>query len=191
MEGRARKGDGDDGLRLGDGLRRVDLHGAVLDRGDRPGGVGGRRVAARRPRRRPGPAGDAGGDPGAALRPGRTRRRTVPAGPRGTGRRPCREAVTTMTPRRWAIVVAAAATLAGLLAVGGWTSTQGWNGPGPAPAGVGMMSGAPGMMAGRYGLPGDGRRVGNLAAARVRADAFAARLGLHAGEVLQFSNGFY
>jgi hypothetical protein len=60
--------------------------------------------------------------------------------------------------------------------------------------GTGMMSGQYGagtMGAGGYRLPGDGRRVDTLAAARQRAQAFADRLGLRAGEVMQFSNGFY
>lgn len=49
----------------------------------------------------------------------------------------------------------------------------------------------PGMMGGRYGLPGDGQPVQTLAAAHQRAQLFADRLGLRAGEVMQFSNGFY
>jgi len=48
-----------------------------------------------------------------------------------------------------------------------------------------------GMMGGGYGLAGDGTRVGSLAAARQRAQQFADGLGLRAGEVIQFSNGFY
>ena len=60
--------------------------------------------------------------------------------------------------------------------------------------GAGIMGGGNGMMAGSYGLPGDGRRVESMDAARKRAQVFADRadrLGLRAGEVMQFSNGFY
>jgi hypothetical protein len=58
--------------------------------------------------------------------------------------------------------------------------------------GPGMMGGGYGAgMMGGYGLPGDGRRVDSLDEARQRAQAFADTLGLRAGEVMQFSNGFY
>jgi hypothetical protein len=61
------------------------------------------------------------------------------------------------------------------------------------PYGPGMMGNGygPGMMGGRYGLPGDGRPVQTLTAAHQRAQLFADRLGLRAGEVMQFSNNFY
>lgn len=60
----------------------------------------------------------------------------------------------------------------------------------------GMMGGgdAPaGVMGGAFGLAGDGQPVTTFAAARARAQAFADLLasGLHAGEVMQFSNGYY
>lgn len=60
----------------------------------------------------------------------------------------------------------------------------------------GMMGGgdAPaGVMGGAFGLAGDGQPVTTFAAARARAQAFADQLasGLHAGEVMQFSNGYY
>ncbi|WP_229716155.1 hypothetical protein [Mangrovihabitans endophyticus] len=74
----------------------------------------------------------------------------------------------------------------------------------PAGAGPERMGGmAGGMMGsgnagtwqtdGRYGLPGDGSTVTTMAAARARAQAFADQLGdgLRAGEVMQFSNGYY
>ncbi len=47
------------------------------------------------------------------------------------------------------------------------------------------------MMGGGYVLPGNGRRVDSLPAARQRAQLFADELGLRAGEVMQFANGFY
>ncbi|HET9117398.1 MAG TPA: hypothetical protein VFN75_04855 [Pseudonocardiaceae bacterium] len=120
-----------------------------------------------------------------------------------------------MSRRRWALIALVTAVLAGLLTVGTWASLTalsrpvgvaagpgtagGWYGPGMGP---GMMGGAygpgmmgspygPGMMGGAYGLPGDGRPVQTLAAAHQRAQLFADRLGLRAGEVMQFSNGFY
>ncbi|MBI3688237.1 MAG: hypothetical protein HY241_13040 [Actinobacteria bacterium] len=46
-------------------------------------------------------------------------------------------------------------------------------------------------MGGGYGLAGDGQPVTTMAAARQRAQAFGDRMGLRAGEVMQFSNGFY
>jgi hypothetical protein len=78
-------------------------------------------------------------------------------------------------------------------------------GYGPGPMGAdGMMGGAGGrtggfgpggswQTGGRYGLPGDGRRVTTMAVAKVRAQAFADRLGggLRAGEVMEFANGYY
>jgi hypothetical protein len=100
-----------------------------------------------------------------------------------------------MTRRRFALVAMVAAALAGLLTVGTWASvrasarqpqTMMTNGNGP-----GMMSGGHGMMAGAFGLPGDGRPVRAPAVARQRAQAYADRLGLRTGEVIQFSNGFY
>ncbi len=101
-----------------------------------------------------------------------------------------------MTRRRLALVVAAVAAVAGLLTVGTWAVTRA---SGRTPSmmsgsyGSGMMGGqyGSGMMAGSYGLPGDGRRVDSLAAAGKRAQAFGDRLGLRAGEIMQFSNGFY
>jgi len=47
------------------------------------------------------------------------------------------------------------------------------------------------MMGGRYGLAGDGKPVQSLAAANTRAQAFADRLGLRVGEVMQFSSNYY
>ena len=84
----------------------------------------------------------------------------------------------------------------------------GVTGPGPGGFGPGMMGGSgPGMMGpgttlgaagtwqghGRFGLSGDGQAVTTMAAAKARAQAFADQLGggLKAGEVMQFSNGYY
>ncbi|MFE0699653.1 hypothetical protein [Streptomyces sp. NPDC058872] len=49
----------------------------------------------------------------------------------------------------------------------------------------------PGMMGGPYWQRGDGTPVTTLDQARARADAFAGRLGLRVGEVMQFSKNFY
>ncbi len=70
------------------------------------------------------------------------------------------------------------------------------SGSGMRGAGPGMMGGyGPGgtwMTGGRFGLTGDGRPVTTMAAAKARAQAFAGQIGgLHAGEVMQFSNGYY
>ena len=61
-------------------------------------------------------------------------------------------------------------------------------------AGRGGMMGAAGggaMMDTRVWLTGDGAQVTSIAAARARADAAAAPYGMHTGEVMQFSDGFY
>ncbi len=98
-----------------------------------------------------------------------------------------------MTRKRFALVAAVAAALAALLTTAAWATTRA-SGRGPDAMmgggyGSAMMGGA-GMMGG-YGLPGDGRWVDSLDAARQRAQAFADTLGLRVGEVMQFSNGFY
>jgi hypothetical protein len=69
----------------------------------------------------------------------------------------------------------------------GWVGTEaGMMGGG------GMMAGAgSGMMAGRVWLAGDGTPVTSIAAARARAVQAAGPAGLHPGEVIWFSNGFY
>jgi hypothetical protein len=85
-----------------------------------------------------------------------------------------------MTYRRRALVVlavVAVVVLAGLLTVGTWASERVWT----------RASGRPPHMM----TAGDSRRVDSLAAARQRAQAYADRLGLRAGEVIEFSNGFY
>ncbi|WP_045877857.1 hypothetical protein [Pseudofrankia sp. DC12] len=68
-------------------------------------------------------------------------------------------------------------------------------GSGPGSLGPGMMLGAAGSWqgGGRSGLAGDGQAVTSMAAAKARAQAFADRLGggRRAGEVMQFSNGYY
>ncbi len=121
--------------------------------------------------------------------------------------------------RRWlaALVTAAVLLVASVGVVvahgfrltdrGAWTAVG--NGSGSGFGGIGMMGGrggvagvpgagrgtgtGAGMMGGRFGLAGDGQPVTTMAAARSRAQAFAAELGagLHAGEVMQFSNGYY
>ncbi|MCZ4514860.1 hypothetical protein O3Q52_43445 [Streptomyces sp. ActVer] len=73
-----------------------------------------------------------------------------------------------------------------------WNDWDSW-GPGMGP---GMMdrddcSWGPGMMGGHYWQRGDGTPVKTLDQARQRADAFADRLDLHVGEVMQFSKNFY
>src|SRR6266498_1639362 len=79
---------------------------------------------------------------------------------------------------------------------GGMTRGAG-PGPGTGPGtGGGMVGGGYGSMMGVMGggagwLPGDGKPVRSLSAARARAQVFADRLGLRVGEVMQFSNGFY
>ncbi len=104
-----------------------------------------------------------------------------------------------MTRRRLALVAVIAVVLAGLTTVGAWASTRAMHRPVGTHAGTGMMNGGSGMMGGRYGagmmgsyvLPGDGRQVRTLDAARDRAQLFADRFGLRVGEVMQFSNNFY
>jgi hypothetical protein len=63
---------------------------------------------------------------------------------------------------------------------------------GRAGTSAGMMGGT-GMMGERFGLAGDGQPVTTLTSARARAQAFADELGagLRAGEVMEFSNGYY
>jgi hypothetical protein len=100
-----------------------------------------------------------------------------------------------MTAKRFALVAVVSAVLAALLTTAMWAASRsatpgtmmgnGYGGPG-------MMGGGNGAgMMGGYSLPGDGRRVDTLDGARQRAQAFADTLGLRAGEVMQFSNGFY
>ncbi|MFF8864741.1 hypothetical protein ACF08B_22095 [Streptomyces sp. NPDC015139] len=72
-----------------------------------------------------------------------------------------------------------------------WDNWDDW-GPGMGP---GMMGGdcswGTGMMGGRYWQRGDGTPVKTLDQARQRADAFAYRLDLRVGEIMQFSKNFY
>lgn len=103
----------------------------------------------------------------------------------------------TVTRQRFALLAVVVLALAALLTVGMWALTRVSAGPsypmmGGGPQGAGMMDGqGGGMMGGGYALPGNGRRVGSLAAARQRAQLFADEMGLRTGEVMQFSNGFY
>jgi hypothetical protein len=92
-----------------------------------------------------------------------------------------------VTARRFALVALVSAVLAALLTTGIWaaTRTSAWT------SGTMMGNGYGSAMMGGYGLAGDGRRVDSLEGARQRAQAFADTLGLRAGEVMQFSNGYY
>jgi hypothetical protein len=98
--------------------------------------------------------------------------------------------------QRSAIVIVVSVASAALLTTAIWAATRN---AAPPPAtmmgngyGAGMMGAGVGpAMMGGYGLPGDGQRVDSLTAARQRAQAFADPVGLRAGEVMQFSNGFY
>jgi hypothetical protein len=85
---------------------------------------------------------------------------------------------------------------------GGWSARDGMRGGGMRDGGrtgggYGMNGGRMGAgpmgagMAGRVWLTGDGVAVPSVAAARARATTAAAVQGLHPGEVIQFSNGFY
>lgn len=73
-----------------------------------------------------------------------------------------------------------------------WDDWDSW-GPGMMPGMMGRDDCAwgPGMMGGQYWQRGDGTPVTTLAQARTRADAFAGRLALRVGEVMQFSKNFY
>jgi hypothetical protein len=106
--------------------------------------------------------------------------------------------VRTVRRRKLALLAIAIVALAGSMTVATWASARNsaWPshammGPGSWP---GMMASAghgPAMMAGGCAVSGNGRRVGSLAAARQRAQLLAGAMGLRAGEVMQFSNGFY
>ncbi|WP_240362460.1 MULTISPECIES: hypothetical protein [unclassified Streptomyces] len=77
----------------------------------------------------------------------------------------------------------------------GWGPDM-WNGnSGSSMMGGGGGSWGPGMMGngmmGNWWLPGNGTRVQTLDQARQRATAFADRLGLRVGEIMQFSRNFY
>lgn len=93
-----------------------------------------------------------------------------------------------MTRQRIALLAVVVVALAGLLTVGTWASMR--VSAAPSYPMMGGPQGA-GMMGDGSALPGDGRRVDSLTAARQRAQLFADELGLRAGEVMQFSNGFY
>lgn len=118
-----------------------------------------------------------------------------------------------MTRQRAVLVVLAVVALAGLLTAATWTSMSmverstygpqmiggsdsvmpdrmGRHGPGGAMHG-GPMHGGMGTAMGSYVLPGTGARVDSLEAARQRAQVFADRWQLRAGEVMEFDNGFY
>ncbi|MFF3608901.1 hypothetical protein [Streptomyces sp. NPDC002463] len=73
-----------------------------------------------------------------------------------------------------------------------WDNWDSW-GPGMGPGMMGRDGCAwgPGMMGGHYWQRGDGTPVTTLDQARQRADAFADRLDLRVGEVMQFSKNFY
>ncbi|MGW5781669.1 hypothetical protein [Streptomyces sp. NPDC003863] len=73
-----------------------------------------------------------------------------------------------------------------------WGDWDSW-GPGMRPGMMGRNDcvWGPGMMGGHYWQRGDGTPVTTLDQARQRADAFADRLDLRVGEVMQFSKNFY
>lgn len=82
--------------------------------------------------------------------------------------------------------------------MGGPDAHLGWGGYGGmmgGPYGSGTGSDMGGMMGGMMGghvwLAGDGRRVDSIAQARARAAQAGAPKELEAGEVMQFTNGFY
>ena len=98
----------------------------------------------------------------------------------------------------WAWLRRAAVPLVAVLALalsGGWLAVRGQTGWPPAAytdgGGFPGMIGGAGMMG--FGLAGDGRPVGDLDAARARAQRFADRLdpGLRVGEVMRFANHDY
>jgi hypothetical protein len=101
-----------------------------------------------------------------------------------------------LNAKRSALVIVVSLASAALLTTAIWAATRNAT---PTPGtmmgngyGAGMMAGGVGpAMMGGYGLPGDGQRVDSLEAARQRAQAFADPVGLRAGEVMRFSNGFY
>jgi hypothetical protein len=73
-----------------------------------------------------------------------------------------------------------------------WDNWDSWGtGMGPGMMGHDDCSWGPGMMGGDYWQRGDGTPVKTLHQARQRADAFANRLDLRVGEVMQFSKNFY
>jgi len=93
------------------------------------------------------------------------------------------------------VLVLVAAVLA-LIGSAGWVAARADDGPWGSgryegPYGQGMMMG--GRAGPMYGIPGDGRPVTTLDAARARAQLLADQLGdgLRAGEVMQFSANFY
>ena len=89
-----------------------------------------------------------------------------------------------MTGKRIGLVALIAGALATLLTAAAWASTT---------SGAGMMGarGSGSRMMGANALSGNGVQVRSLDGARQRAQAFADRWGLKAGEVMQFDNGFY
>ncbi|WP_242432693.1 hypothetical protein [Streptomyces sp. Root1310] len=101
------------------------------------------------------------------------------------------------TPSHAALRPTAAPTLSGSACWSAGTSDDDWNdwdswGPGMGP---GMMgddcSWGVGMRGGHYWQRGDGTPVKDVDQARQRADAFAHRLDLRVGEVMEFSKNFY
>ncbi|WP_312864397.1 hypothetical protein [Saccharopolyspora phatthalungensis] len=87
------------------------------------------------------------------------------------------------------LIVAVVALIASIMVmVGGVSSWMGGPAPTtPGPYGMPMMPGQGGMMP---GTPGTGP-VGDLTEAGRAAQRFADERGLHTGEVMRFSNGYY
>jgi hypothetical protein len=105
---------------------------------------------------------------------------------------------TTTGPRGHGLLVAVLIAAAGLLVTSvvgvtlGSTSPAGGNGYGPGYGGPSAPSPyhGPGTRTGTYGLPGTGP-VRNMPEAVAAAQRFAGTRGLHVGEAMQFSNGYY
>lgn len=98
--------------------------------------------------------------------------------------RSCYDAAMRSVPalRRHGVALVA---LVGVLAV----VTAGCGGSRDGDQTAGMMQAGPGMVG--YAPRDSGEPVRGLAAARRQANRFGEALGLHAGEVMQFANGFY
>ena len=88
------------------------------------------------------------------------------------------------------IVSSAVVADSGATAANGGAAAQG-SGAGMMNGTGGMMGGASGVMSGRVWLAGDGVPVTSIDAARARAERAAGAVGLHPGEVIEFTGNFY
>lgn len=134
---------------------------------------------------------------------------TLARGAPGRGRRVDRWPVVALVVASVLLVASVAMAALGALGPAPWRSASPWDpaggaagtsstGPGQSggmmggPSSGGMSAGGPGgMMAGQIRLAGDGQPVTSIAQARARATTAGAPLGLHPGEVMQFTNHFY